>query len=187
MDESMLKQSFSAKLKVMGFVPNTGIRPGVGAIQSPQDGVVMVITEIDRAPNLADTGWLTMEVAGETQVVSATLHFELLDEASQRFKIRCIDPRGFWDHQLDISRNGYLGFYRAASQVYWTLKTEQGDGQGQTVIKLCDPSGNAVRLDTWRYLVTQGREPALSFDLVDYRPLERIPATGPFGLVTYRE
>jgi hypothetical protein len=168
MEISMLEQSFTARLKIMGRVDHPE-----NEVEFSPHSEVMVITDV-AGPDLDGTGWLVMGFNPRMyKATEVTMRFDLIDEATQRFSISCLAPQDFAGRRLDISRNGYLGFYAGKSDdAYWSLKVGSWGAGGPPVIQLHDRNGNVVRPSDTAYLVTSGSSrPAVSFDLSDYRPI----------------
>ncbi|NIE74640.1 hypothetical protein F3J45_09355 [Pantoea sp. Ap-967] len=170
MNESKLKQSFTASLKILGQPSSSDYWSGLSA-----DSRLMVI-EDDYASgglDMAGAGWLVKEFDADFSKASdVTLRFELLDEATQQFRISCQSPKSYAGKRLDTSRNGYLGFYgNTGDHVAWALKIISGQPGEGMVIQIADHKGNDVKHVDKGYVGTRGSNPAFSFEVKDYRAL----------------
>jgi hypothetical protein len=159
MSASKLTRSFTATLNILGIIEDTS-----------QAFKLQIIDE-NAGPDFAETGWLVLAAHPRFyRSTTVTLRFDLLDEATQLFRISCESPASYAGKRLDTSRNGYLGFYaNTGDQVFWHFKIVSGQPGEGMVIQIYDMKGNVVSYFDDLYLGVGGAKPALSFEVADYR------------------
>jgi hypothetical protein len=116
---------------------------------------LLCITEGFRGPvamtrggGIAKQGWL---VRGGGSEQAVTFNFEYLERVEERllFTIRGAEDAGdYHGAPLDVSRNGYLGFYSSVDDPStWQLEVTRDDGDGKPLrCRLRDAGGHRIAM-----------------------------------------
>ena len=93
-----------------------------------------------------ENGWLTLDDCAPPQVFC----FDFLDKKEERlyYSISGASATPYAGKYLDVSRNGYLGFYAGAESARWGLELLRETEQQELYFKLIDPTGRAVNEET---------------------------------------
>ncbi|QBF25289.1 hypothetical protein EXN22_06155 [Pseudomonas tructae] len=109
--------------------------------------------------DLASSGWLQIQNMG-AQVAGIQFRFDYLQTKGDRihYQVSCAsDVEGYQGRKMNISRNGYLGFYREQDAPLWKIErlNEQSGAQRER-FHLRDKDGYRVcnhrSDDGWHYL-----------------------------------